>query len=182
MKRSTLLLLGIFLALAGLVFYLRQQDITPEEATEIATAEPSEFLLAETDSIPTSISIRSKEGQQVVLIRNEEGVWVLEKPVKTEANQGSAEAAATQLTSLRILSHPNVAPDVVGLIPGDYSISVKLSSNAEKTVRIGDPTPTGSGYYANINNSNKVIILSKSGVEALLILLASPPFANTPMP
>jgi hypothetical protein len=181
MKRSTLVVLVIFLALAGLVFYLRQQDPVTEEP-EITPVSPAEFLLTDTDGIPTSIDIQSNDGQQVTIARNADGVWVLEKPIETGANQGSAEAAATQLSSLRIVSHPEVDPGIVGLNPASYTLTVKLTSGDEKTVRIGDLAPTGSGYYANVNGSNDVLILSQTGLDALLIMLESPPVENTPMP
>ena len=187
MKRSTLVALVIFLVLAGLVFYLRQQDPVTEES-EITSAPPAEFLLTDTDGIPTSIDIQSSDGQQVVIARNADGVWVLEKPIETgapqggEADQASAEAASTQLSSLRIVSRPEVSPDIAGLVPPSYILIVKLSSGGEKTVRIGDLTPTGSGYYANVNDNDKVLIISQTGLDALLTMLESPPFENTPMP
>ena len=181
MKRSTFVVLVLFLALAGLVFYLKQQDPVAEEP-EVTLAPPAEFLLTDTDGTPTSIDIQSSDGQQVVIARNEDGVWVLEKPIETGANQGSAEAAATQLSSLRIVSHPAVAPGIVGLNHASYILTIKLTSGNVKTVRIGDLAPTGSGYYANVNGSDEVLILSQTGLDALLILLESPPFESTPMP
>lgn len=181
MKRSTLITLVVFLLLVGLTLYLQQREPT-KEVTDATPVEPVEFLLSETDGIPTSIDIRNDSGERVQIIRDEDGLWVLEKPIKTEASQGSAEAAATQLSSLRIVSHPDVAPDIVGLDPASYTMTVKLSSGEEKSVRIGDLTPTESGYYADVNKSEEVLILSKSGIDALLVLLTSPPYENTPTP
>ena len=116
------------------------------------------------------------------IARNADGVWVLEKPIETEANQGSAQAAATQLTALRIVSHPDVAPDIVGLNPASYTLTVKLTGGSEKIVRIGDLAPTGSGYYVNVNGSDEVFILSQDGLDALLVMLESPPYESTPIP
>lgn len=181
MKRSTWIVLVIFLALAGLTFYLNQKEPATEEL-DITPAAPVEFLLPESDGLPTSIDIKSEAGERVTVMRNEAGVWVLKQPVETEANQGSAEAAATQLTSLRIVSHPEVAPDVVGLNPPSYTLTVELTGGTVKTVRIGDLTPTESGYYASFGNSEEVLIISKTGLDALLILLESPPFESTPAP
>jgi len=181
MKRSTTTVLVIFLALVGLVLYLRQREPVTEEP-EVTPAAPVEFLITESDGIPTSIDIQSDAGEQVTLARNTDGVWVLENPIETEASQGSAEAAATQLSSLRIMSHPKVAPDTVGLNPASYTLTIKLTGGTEKVVRIGDLAPTGSGYYANVDNSDEVLILSQNGLDALLVMLESPPYENTPMP
>ena len=107
---------------------------------------------------------------------------MLIQPIETEANQGSAEAAASQLTSLRIVSKPEVAPVDAGLVQPSYTMKVELTGGTVKTVRIGDLTPTESGYYTSVDDSNEVLIISKTGLDALLMLVTSPPYANTPTP
>ena len=177
MKRSTVILLVIFLALVGLMLYLNQKEPAPsEEEIETATTEPVEFLFSESDGLPASIDIQDRDGNRVVIARNEDGLWVLEMPIEADADQGSAQAAASQLTSLRILSTVEVAPVDVGLEQPSYTLSVKLTGGTQKTVRIGDLTPTGSGYYANVGEDEKVLILSKVGLDALITLLDSPPY------
>ena len=177
MKRSTVFVLVIFLALVGLMVYLNQKE-PAEEETVTETAEPVNFLFSENEGLPTSIDIQSKDGDQVVIARNEAGIWVLEKPTEAEADQGSAQAAASQLTSLRILSTVEVAPADVGLVQPTYILSVKSSGNTQKSVRIGNPTPTGSGYYTLVDESSEVLILSKDGIDALLTLLITPPYLD----
>ena len=181
MKRSTWIVLIIFLALVGLLVYLNQKEpVSTEE--EIPTVEPVEYLLTAADGLPTSIDIKSEAGEQVTLARNEAGEWVLKQPIETEANQGSVEAAVTQLTSLRIVSRPEVAPADAGLVQPSYTVTVELTSGTMITVRIGDLTPTQSGYYTNVDESTDVLIVRKTGLDALLTLVASPPYTNTPTP
>jgi hypothetical protein len=180
-KRSTWIVLVIFLALAGITFYLGQKE-SPADESETTPVAPIELLISDSDGLPTSIDIKSAAGEQVTIARNETGLWVLKQPIETEANQGSAQAAATQLTSLRIVSHPAVASDMVGLNPPSYTLTVELTGGTEKVVRIGDRTPTGIGYYANVNSSGDVLIISQDGLDSLLILLESPPYKNTPTP
>jgi hypothetical protein len=183
MKRSTWVAVVIFLALAGILFYLNQREPI-EEAVEITPPAPVEFLLMDSDGIPTSIDIKAGSGEQVFITRNEAGIWVLEQPTETDAPQGgeadqaSAEAAATQLSSLRIESRLEVAPEAAGLVKPSYILTVKLSGGIEKTVRIGDLTPTGIGYYARVDGSDETLVLNRTGLEALLTLLESPPFAE----
>jgi hypothetical protein len=181
MKRSTWIVLVIFLALVGYLFYLNQKEPAATEA-EVATTEPVEYLLTETDGLPTSIDIKNVAGDQVTLARNEAGAWVLKHPIETEADQGSAEAAASQLTSLRILSRPEVAPADAGLVQPSYIMTVELTTGIVKTVRIGDLTPTNSGYYTNIDESTDVLIVGKTGLDSLLTLVDSPPYISTPEP
>jgi hypothetical protein len=179
MKRPTWILLLILLALVGLLVYLNHERnlTTMAESTPV---EPVEFLLADTDGPPISISITDSQGKTVMIVRADSGSWIVDKPINAEAEQGAAEAAASQLTSLRVLSKPDVPPEAVGLSPASYTLSLRFTSDKEKTVRIGDLTPTESGYYASINGNTGVVILDKTGVEALLDLLQSPPYLLTP--
>ena len=181
MRRSTWVVLVIFLALVGLTLYLSQNKPPIDDANLTPTA-VVEYLFDETAGLPTSIAIESKNGEQVAIERNEAGVWVLKQPVEAEADQGSAEAAASQLTALRILSRPEVAPADAGLVDPSYTMTVKLSGGTEQVVRIGDLTPTGSGYYTNIDGSDEILILGQTGLDALLTLVTSPPFVSTPTP
>jgi hypothetical protein len=45
-------------------------------------------------------------------------------------------------------------------------------------LRVGQTTPTGSGYYVNLGGE-VVHIVSKPGIDALLVLLSNPPYAFT---
>jgi hypothetical protein len=183
MKRSTWIATVIFLVLAGLLFYVNQKEPT-EEAVEITPPAPVKFLFVDSDGLPSSIDIKSGTGEQVVIARNEAGIWVLEKPIETEAPQGgeadqaSAEAAASQLTSLRIESRPEVPPEAAGLVQPSYILTVETTSGTKKTVRIGDLAPTGIGYYARENNADETFIINRTGLDALLKLLESPPYVE----
>ena len=183
MKRSTWILLVIFLALVGLFFYLNQKEGTTSENGELTpTVAPVEYLITESDGVPTSIDIQSDTGEQVNISRSEAGEWVVNQPIEAEADQGSAEAAASQLTSLRIVSKPEVALADVGLVQPSYIVTVGLTGGTMKTVRIGDLTPTDSGYYTTVNDSDEVLIVSKTGLDSLLMLITTPPVAKTPTP
>lgn len=177
MKRSTWITVAIFLGLAGIMFYLNQRE-PAENAVEITPPAPVEFLFAESDGIPTAIDIKSGNGEQVIIARNEAGVWVLEQPTETEADQASSEAAATQLSSLRIESRLEIAPEAAGLTLPSYILTVETTGGTKKTVIIGDLAPTGIGYYAQINGSKEVLIINQTGLDALLTLLESPPFVK----
>jgi len=181
MKRSTWIVLVIFLVLVGLMLYLNQKEPAAEE-TEVTPTALTEYLFTATDGLPTSIEIQNDSGEKVAIARNEAGEWVLKQPIETEADQGSAEAAASQLTSLRIVSRPEVAPAEAGLVQPSYVMTVELTGGTTKTVRIGDLTPTESGYYTNIDESTDVLIVSKTGLDSLLTLVDSPPYVNTPTP
>lgn len=180
MKRSTWIVLIVFLTLIGVMIYLDQKENAPEAGSATPTL-PPEKLLSETDGAVTGIELSDREGRSVKLVKDGEQ-WRLEKPIETEANQGLAEEAVAQLAVLRILSKPGVAPADAGLVSASYKLTLTTASGAKKEILIGDVTPSNSGYYAQEVGSQAVIVLEKYGVDALQNLLTSPPYLNTPTP
>src|SRR5512142_1566366 len=105
-RRNTLVLIVILLIVIGFSFYLKNQKATQTAAATPTTNAPavSAPLFAATDGQPTDISVKDSSGKLVEFGRNSSGKWVLKAPTDAEANQAAAEAAATQVTSLQILS------------------------------------------------------------------------------
>jgi hypothetical protein len=114
--------------------------------------------------------------------RNAENAWALILPREATADQASAEAAASQVTTMQILDRlPDIDPEIVGLTDPEYNIFVRFTSGVERNVKIGVITPTESGYYVQ-NTDGETVIVSKSSVDALLGLLNNPPYLETPTP
>jgi hypothetical protein len=148
----------------------------------VPTAEVSYLFPAE-EGNPTSIEMKAKTGETVELAHNSEGAWVLKKPFEAAAEQGSSEAAASQATTMRVLEKiTKIDPELVGLKEPGYTLTVKFNNGTERTVDIGVVTPTESGYYVQDSAGGDVLIISKSSVDALLGLLTSPPYLETPTP
>jgi hypothetical protein len=181
-RRSTVVYIIILIAVVAVYLYLNSQGQSAEpEATPGPTAEIS-YLLTEKGN-PTSIQIKAKSGAIVELARNSEGAWTLKQPFEAGAEQGSSEAAASQVTSMRVLEKiTKIDPGLVGLKEPEYILTVKFDNGTERTADIGVVTPTESGYYVQDSAGGDVLIISKSSVDALLNLLATPPYLETPTP
>lgn len=183
MRRSTIIYLVLFAIVLGAGYYLNNRAKTAEaEATPEATLPPIEYLFTSADGTPTSMRIESKAGEVVQVARNAENAWAVILPVEAAADQGSAEAAATQVTTMRILERvPNLAPETVGLDDPEYTFSFQFSGGSERVIEVGVLTPTQSGYYVS-GEDGGIVIVSRSAVDALLGLLTSPPYAPTETP
>ena len=59
---------------------------------------------------------------------------------------------------------------------------MRFNSKVERTVNIGVVTPSESGYYVQDAAGGDVVIVSKSGIDALLMLLTNPPYLETLTP
>jgi hypothetical protein len=182
-RRSTVVYIVILLTLAGVVYFLNTREQTGEpEATTEPTGEISYLFPAE-EGVPISIAIKAKTGETVGVARNEENAWMVTLPIEARAEQGSSEAAASQITTMRVLDRiPQIEPEVVGLKEPEYVLNVRFNTGTERTVYVGVVTPTESGYYVQDSSGGEVLIVSKSSVDSLLRMLSSPPYAETPTP
>ena len=180
-RTSTIVYIVLLLALVGAYFYLRQRPEPPE--IEL-TGEPTEVVsyLFPEEGTPSSIRIESRAGGVTAVARDADNAWILTQPVETRANQAAAEAAATQVTTMRILDTvSDVDPEIVGLIDPQYRLVVDFAEGGERSAEIGVITPTESGYYVR-NMAGEIIIVSRNSIDALLGLLENPPYLETPTP
>ena len=169
-------------ALVGLAFYLNREK--EKTATEEATPTlETAFIFTSADGMVSSIEIKPAEGETTKIARNAENAWTVILPIEAEANQGAAEAAATQLTALPISTQieEGKSPSIFGLENPAYVITIEFKGGKVRTLEVGDITPTKSGYYVRVDKS-KMVITSADGISALLQLGFFPPYLNTPVP
>jgi hypothetical protein len=169
-------------ALIGLAFYLnREKDSTVAEDTT-PTAERS-FIFSAADGLVAGIEIQPSEGEAVKMERNAENTWVLILPTEAEADQGTVEAAATQLLALPITSQIEAgkSPEIFGLDSPNYVLTVEFKDGKTRTLEVGDSTPTNKGYYVRVDK-DRTLITDINGIDALLQLVPFPPYLNTPVP
>lgn len=170
-------------ALVGLAFYMnREKEKTATE--DVTPTVETAFIFTAADGMVTGIEVKPAEGGETVKIaRNAENAWAVILPIEAEADQGMAEAAATQLTALPISSQieEGKSPDIFGLDTPAYVITVEFKDGKTHTLEVGDSTPTNSGYYVRVDNK-KMLITGMDGIDALLQLGFFPPYLNTPVP
>ena len=182
-RRSTVVYVLLLLVLVGAYYYLNTRErpaeieITAEPGSEVS----QEYLFTAEQGTPTSIRITSKSGETVQVARGEDNAWTLTQPVEAKADQGAAEAAASQITTMRVLDTvPDVDPKIIGLEDPEYLLTIQFTSGGERTVDVGVITPTESGYY--VRDADKIVIVSRSAIDSLLGLLTNPPYLETPTP
>lgn len=177
-KRSTWITLVIFLAVAAFALV---QKYKPQEPTltEAPTEAPAvEYLFTPEDGILTRLRIATREGQVFEAERGADG-WRVVRPIEGAADEGQMEAAATQVTTLRVESHFDLDLNVVGLTVPQTVLVLSFSSDRTYIVGIGDTTPIGDSYYVR-KDGGDVLVISRDGIDALMALLASPPSLETP--
>jgi hypothetical protein len=178
-RRNTWILLFVLAALVGFSFYLTNQK--NKKASQATPTTGSAMLFSSTDGSPNDIKISDNIGNSVEVVRSANGTWGVTAPIVTAADQGSAEAAATQFSALRILANVQLGLDVVGLDKPSYIINITFTGSKTHKLRIGSVTPIQNGYYVQLDGL-QVQIVDKQGLDVILGLLNNPPYAATLTP
>ena len=180
-RRSTLVVLIILAALIAFTFYLRNQKAQQAAAATPTSSGTSKSLFAAAEGNVTEIKVQDSAGISVDLARDQSGKWVLKAPKAADADQAAAEAAATQVTALHVLSTPPLTLDIAGLSQPAYIMTFTFSSGKSHKLAVGAETPIQDGYYTSLD-SGPVQIVDLQGLNALIRLLTEPPYPATPTP
>jgi len=174
---GTWLAVFVLVALVGFAYYLKKQKDAPNLE---ATPTPGiTYIFTSEDGLPSGIGIAPAGGETVKVERGTDGFWKLSLPFEAQANQGSAQAAADQVTRLRMLGKVDAALDILGLDKPTHVINISFTGGKTHKLEVGSVTPTQSGYYTRVDG-DRIVVLSKDGIDALLNLQASPPYLATP--
>ena len=181
-KRPTWILL-VTLALVIVAYFVIKNHSSAISTESTPTALGSNFLITQSDGTLQSLRISDKQNHIVQMQRNTSGAWILTLPAPGAADQSLAGAAETQVGALRIVTTLNNQLNLedAGLDIPSYTIELTFASGITHLIQVGTLTPTNSGYYIRYDSGN-LYIVSTSGINALLNLLSTPPFAYTETP
>ncbi len=158
MKKSTLVALVIALALGAFVYFY---EVKPgRERDEGVTTKPAFTFKAE-DIV--SMSIASKD--QTVALESDGKNWVINQPVKTEADSMSVEGITSALASTiidRSLAMNESLQRGSGLDQPAATINFKLKNGEQHTLTLGKKDPTEANIYGKIDQNPSVLLLPAS--------------------
>jgi hypothetical protein len=176
-RAGTWLAVFMLAALIGFAYYLKKQKDAP--SLEATPTPGITYIFTPEDGLPSGIEIAPAEGEAVKVEHGTDGLWKLSLPFETEANQGSAQAAADQVAKLRMLGEVDAALDILGLDKPTHIINISFTGGKTHKLEVGSVTPTDSGYYTRVDG-DRIVVLSKDGIDALLNLQVSTPYLATP--
>lgn len=183
-RKGTWIVLAVFVVLTGALLILQRTrgnvKFIEEAVTPSATSAPLllQGWLAEDIN---SIAWRG-EGQNLTLTQTAEGVWLLGPDQNAAVNPAEVDILRTGLVSLRPLSSLGDGNplDALGLSVPANVITLRTAAGQQAQVSLGAATPTGSGYYAQVDGGPP-IVLEKFEVDTLLEKFA-PSYWATPTP
>jgi len=180
-RRTTWILLGIFLILLVVLLFLQRSG--PKGEAETTPTEAVTFLFDPQGKSITGLRIADGTGHAVEVQKVAGSIWTLLEPVGEQADTGRIESAIEQAGSLRVLATLETALelDTIGLNPAAYQITITLDNEQQQTAFVGNLTATQSGYYAFLLGQPEVVV-DKINIDGLLELLTNPPIMRTPTP
>lgn len=161
--RSTLVLLVLFLAIAGYAWFVERERPPASEAG----ANENAFDIAA--GRITDLTVNAANGDVTVLTRTENEIdWVVTAPVDTEADDNAATAIATTLAALevrRVVDEDAADLAPFGLTEPAVSVTFATPDGEPLTLAVGDETPTGGEHYAAVGSR---VLLVAGFVESTL--------------
>ena len=154
MKSTPLLIaLGIFVILAGFVYYTAENPPQVED-------DRKPILRTDEDKI-RRITILRPEHDTITLERGDDGVWLIGEPLaELRADESVASLMATNLSGLsadRVVEENVTDWTPYGLQDaGTVQVALEVDDGDDYTVVFGNDTPTGSGVYARLEGDPRL--------------------------
>ncbi|MGB8452965.1 MAG: DUF4340 domain-containing protein [Anaerocolumna sp.] len=161
---TLILLLILMIAMIGACFALiKYNDKKAAENSEESTTETETIATVAADSIQ-SIYFKN-EGNEMTLVKGEDGTWKNSEDELFPVNQTYAENmmnAFTELTSTRTITEGVEDLSNFGLDKPEISVDVTDKDGKNTGIALGSEVPVAGGYYASLDGDSKVYIVSAS--------------------
>lgn len=179
-RRSTILVLVLFLALVGFAYYLQGPG---KKASVEPTPTESSQLLFSLQAPSVELRLEKSGAETVEMNRDQQGTWKLTSPKADATDTARIETAVGQLLALQSSINLDLSPsqDAAGLSIPAYRISIKLEDGTQEIMNVGKETPTKGNYYVQVGNKG-IFIVNKYTLDSFLKLVDEPPILVTPTP
>jgi hypothetical protein len=185
-KRSTVVMVILLAALAGLAYYLQQPNNAIKNSLAsigtTPTTPPLGTLLPPNAGPLSQLRVQSADGQSATLI-NKATVWTLTIGAGQPgpAEQAVVQQALNQLLGLSVTNR--VQPTGADLSPYGldkpaYLVTCVISDGSSVILKIGKPTVTDSNYYIQ-REDGSIVTADKTGIDMVINLLRQPPYPAT---
>lgn len=162
MKRNTLIVLLIALALGAYVYFYEMKHGKARDEEE--TSKPA--FTFKTEDV-TAVNLTSQ--QQTVALENNGKEWTITQPIKTDAEQASVESLVSSISSATIDRTLVMTPGLQsgsGLAQPSVVVEVKLKNGTSHKITLGRKDPTDASVYAQVDQNPNVLLLPASLLES----------------
>ncbi len=188
MRRSTVIVVILFLLLGGLYWYTRQEGNSLDTilaGNPTPSSTPPGYLVEPYIKSVTSLTVRKPGSPPVTLTLNGE-IWQMQLGDETVSalDQDAANSVAFNIQDLRILSSVEAAGQTLSDFGLDAEtatgIEAEFSDGSSIKILVGKATVIGNGYYAITQEQpDRILVINKLSLDSLLSLPENPPVLIT---
>jgi hypothetical protein len=172
---SSLLAVLALVGVAGLAGCSRLDPIKPYRQLQAQTRPDANRIYQVVAAQPDDVYqfLVTSGGQRVELLHSPGGVW---NPGQGATEETAALMQESEPALLPLLAYRRLAVDAsdpaFGLIGASLTFTVQTQTAQQWQVKIGGPSPTGAGYYAQVHGDPSVYTVVPSVVNDLRSILA----------
>ncbi len=162
--RHTLIYVLVLGLLGGYYYYF---EVVKKQQKDEAQRAKNRLFSIEVEAVEEVIL--EGKGRSEVHLTKRDSLWVLDRPVRSEADQSAVDTlvhALVQLEKSRDVDEAAKDPGVYGLTEPDLVVRFR-SGESWQRLRIGAKNPTGESRYAARGDENTVFLLAAGSVDAL---------------
>jgi len=169
-KRPTIVLLIIFAVVLGLAFLIPVLQGDEDKSDQIATPRPK--FLPSGDTY-VKIMLLENGSEVAALHQQKDGNWIVDYPSGAPVTAGEVEQIFSELAAIEIVSPLPTPPAAssVSLDAPKWILQLTDSKDIVTQVKVGDATPTASGYYVMLGGKSPVVI-NRYGVDRVIEILS----------
>lgn len=169
-RRSTLVLVIIFVVLVLLAVGLQQKWFTPGAVTPTPTTIPPILDALPKDQLVT-IQVAAGSNPTLTLSKRSDG-WQVTEPTGVSVDQSKVDQLISALYTLKQdnTDLSGKALESFGITPDSQVIKLTGQNGNTVILKIGSMTPTQNDYYIQVND-HPAVIVPRFGLESILKLL-----------
>ncbi len=178
--RTTLILLGVLLALGAYVYF---GEVRRPSAAPAGTPTPAPLWSITLDQV-LGLTVRGGE-QETRVGRAAGGEWALEAPSAEPADADRVTQVLDRLLALapeQTFGESDGSLADYGLDSPSLDVTMRLADGTAKVLHVGKANPMQTSYYAQVEGSTAVQLIPDTVVIGLQELLEQPPVRPTPTP
>jgi len=176
-RRTTWIVVGIFFGLVAVALLFQQNNISSK--VDPTLTPDAEYLFDLEDNEISALAVENEEGNNIEIKLDEYGDWIFKDTDLRVVDTIALDSVLSQISTLRVLSKISPSPpdEDIGLDQPTYIIELDFTDGNQSTIYTGKTTPTESGYYVG-TDQNEILVVNKSGIDAIGDLILNPPIAE----
>jgi hypothetical protein len=171
-RRNTWILLGLLVVLVGVAFFIPWYQGKQPKPTPTISAVAAQPVIP--SGTVAQFTVQSIGGKKVVVKSAGNNSWTVIDPTNLTYDPNTVgTAAAFFKTAMVQTALPTQPPaDAMGINAPTSVITMVMTDGSQKVMRVGKATPTGDGYYVQIDTA-PAFTVSSTDLTGLLSLLTA---------